>query len=144
MQGQVSDDLFKTITVSYAVKFAEAVKQNSPQAGVCLLSGQGADKTEKSRMAFARYKGMAENQISALGMRFHSLRPGYIYPVKPRKEPNLMYTITRWLYPLIKLAGSNTSIPSTHLAEAMLLIGLNGYKQEILENKDIVNYLKKN
>ena len=138
--GQVPDKLFKEITVDYAVAFAKAVQKTNPSATLCLLSGAGADRTEKSRTSFARYKGMAENQISELGLEFYTFRPGYIYPVTPRKEPNLMYKIMRWMYPLFRLAGPSSSIKSTELAQAMFTIGLQGAKSEILENKDILNY----
>ncbi|MEM6699201.1 MAG: NAD-dependent epimerase/dehydratase family protein, partial [Bacteroidota bacterium] len=140
--GQVSDDLFKEITLDYAVAFAEAIKQHSPSATLCLLSGAGADRTEKSRVSFAKYKGMAENQIAAMNLgAFHVFRPAYIYPVAPRKEPNLMYSVSRALYPLIRLFGKNASIKSTELASAMFRVGLSGAKQEILENRDILEHV---
>ena len=47
--GQVPDHQFKIITVDYAVVFAKALQANSPNASLCLLSGAGADKTEKSK-----------------------------------------------------------------------------------------------
>ncbi|MEO0340004.1 MAG: hypothetical protein AAF242_12415 [Bacteroidota bacterium] len=136
--GQVDDAQFKAITVDYAVEFAKAMERNSPNATFCLLSGAGADRTEKSRFAFARYKGMAENQISELGLKFFSFRPGYIYPVRPRKEPSAMYSILRKLYPLLKLMGGNSSIKSTELASAMLIVGIQGFDKEVLENRDIL------
>ena len=139
--GQVKDREFKLITVDYAVEFAKELKQNSPAATLCLLSGAGADRTEKSRMSFARYKGMAENQISALGLKFFTFRPGYIYPVTPRKEPSFMYRLLRALYPLISLFGDSSSIKSTDLAEAMFKVGLEGADKEVLENRDILNQL---
>ncbi len=135
--GQVPDEAFREITVDYAVAFAEALKTNSPNANLCLLSGSGADRTEKSRTAFARYKGIAENKISAMDLPFYTFRPGYIYPVTPRKEPNFMYSLSRTLYPLIKLMGKNASIKSTELATAMFNVGMNGGEQEIFENRDI-------
>ncbi|UJH67350.1 NAD(P)H-binding protein [Allomuricauda sp. SCSIO 65647] len=138
--GQVPDAKFKEITVNYAVAFAEAVKVGNPNARLCLLSGAGADRTEKSRTSFARYKGMAENRISELGLKFHAFRPGYIYPVTPRKEPNVMYRMMRFLYPLIRLGGSSSSIKSTELATAMFRVGMNGADTEILENKAILSY----
>jgi nucleoside-diphosphate-sugar epimerase len=61
--GSVPDDLFRQITVDYTVAFAQALHKASPRAAFCFLSGQGADPTEQSRMAFARYKGAAENPI---------------------------------------------------------------------------------
>ena len=136
--GQVPDEEFKIITVDYAVSFAEALKQKSPAANICLLSGAGADRTEKSRTSFAKYKGMAENRISHLDMNFYIFRPGYIYPATPRKEPNIMYRISRLLYPLIKLFGSNASIKSTELAASMFKVGMEGAEKEILENRDIL------
>lgn len=139
--GQVPDTKFKEITVDYAVRFAQTLKQNSPDAKLCLLSGAGADRTEKSRTSFARYKGMAENQITTLGLEFYAFRPGYIYPVTPRKEPSIMYGILRALYPVIKLFGSNASIKSTELAQSIFNVGLYGAKQEILENRDILSYV---
>ena len=140
--GSVPDVKFKEITVDYAVGFADMLKQNSSNAKLCFLSGAGADRKEKSRMSFAKYKGMAENQISRLNLgAFHTFRPGYIYPVTPRVEPNFTYKISRFLYPVIKLFGKNSSIKSTERAEAMFSIGLGEYEKEILENRDIVSYL---
>lgn len=139
--GQVPKDTFKKITVDYAIAFAKAIQKNSPNANICMLSGAGADRTEKSRTAFARFKGMAENQIAALGMNFFSFRPAYIYPVTKRQEPNLMYRVSRRLYPLLKLFGKNLSITSVQLASAMYNVGLHGAEQEILENSEILNYV---
>jgi len=138
--GQVSDELFKKITVNYAVEFAKALEKHSPQATICLLSGAGADRTEKSRTSFARFKGMAENQISKLDLKFYAFRPAYIYPVKARKEPNLGYRIIKGLYSLIKVFGGKYSIKSTALGNAMFNVGIQGADKQILENQDIVKY----
>lgn len=140
--GQVNTETFKQITVDYAVNFAKKLSQFSPKATFCLLSGAGADRTEKSNTNFARFKGMAENQISKLGLTFYAFRPAYIYPVTPRKDPNFMYRVTRLLYPLVKLFGDNASITSLQLGKAMFLVGVYGADKEILENKDIINYLE--
>ncbi len=94
--GAVSETELRTITVDYTIEFARVLHNSSPNAGFAFLSGQGADPTGKSRIAFARYKGEAENAILAAG--FHAVyifRPAYIYPVKPRKEPNLGYRLLR-------------------------------------------------
>jgi uncharacterized protein YbjT (DUF2867 family) len=140
--GQVADDLFKKITVDYAVAFAKALEKNSPHARMCLLSGQGSDRSEKSKTAFARYKGMAENQIASLNLHFHTFRPAYIYPVEARKEPNLAYRISRFLYPLIRAFGPKYSIRSTELAQAMFEVACHGSDQEVMENDEILHYLK--
>ncbi len=137
--GQVPDDEFREITIDYAVEFAKSLKDGSPNATLCFLSGAGADRTEQSRMSFAKYKGIAENQISVLGLKaFYTFRPAYIYPVEPRKEPSFGYRMMRTFYPLIKMMGENASIKSTELADAMFNVGLNGADGEILENNAII------
>ncbi len=137
--GQVDRETFRQITVDYPDALADAVLSSSPQARFCLLSGAGADRSEQTRTPFARDKGTIENRLSAKGLGgFHSFRPGYIYPVTPRAEPNFGYRMMRWLYPLIRMGGDNSSIKSTELAQAMFQVGLDGHKLEILENRDIV------
>lgn len=141
--GAVPRDVFRKITVDMPVAFAKQVHQYSPQARFCLLSGAGADRTEKSRMMFAKDKGAVENQLSAMGFgAFHTFRPGYIYPVTPREEPNISYRVSRFLYPIIRLVGRNASIKSTELASGMFVVGVHETTdQEVLENGDILDQL---
>lgn len=141
--GAVPTDAFKKITVQYPFELAKTVVKYSPQASFCLLSGQGADRTEKSKLLFARYKGEIENKLSQIGFEsFYTFRPGYIYPVTPRKEPNFVYRVSRLLYPLIKLMGKKYSLTSVQLASAMFSVGMNGFSKEILENQDILSVLR--
>ena len=140
--GQVSDDILKKITVNYAVEFAKILEQYSPNATICLLSGAVADRKEKSKTSFALYKGMAENQIAKLKLQFYTFRPGYIYPVESRQEPNIGYTIIKKLYPVVRLLGDKYSITSTQLANAMFNVGLNGADKQILENQDILQHIQ--
>lgn len=137
--GQVPEDEFRTITVDVTVAFAEALRARSDKVSFCFLSGAGADQTEQSRMMFARDKGAAENALQALGFDgLYLFRPGYIYPVRPRTEPNLSYRIMRLLYkPILSRIYPNIGIASDALAETMVHVGLYGSGQTILENKDI-------
>jgi len=135
--GKVSKEEFKKITVDVTKIFATVLKRNSPNADFCFLSGQGADQAEKSKVMFAREKGIAENIL--LGLHFphtYIFRPGYIYPVTPRKEPHFGYTFMRIIYPLVK-PFPNASVTSIQLATKMVEIGLNGGNKIVYENKDI-------
>lgn len=137
--GAVNKAKFHQITIDYPETLARIIFRKSPQARFCLLSGAGADRTEKSSMAFAKAKGAIENRLAAMELgAFHSFRPGCIYPVIPRQEPSFTYRLTRWLYPIIRLLGDNASIRSTELAEAMFKVGLSGHSLEVMENQDIV------
>lgn len=139
--GAVSDEKFREITVDYTKSFVDILKKKSPDAIFCFLSGAGADRTEKSKMSFAKYKGLAENYLFDNLKNIYSFRPGYIYPVQKREEPNFGYKISRFLYPLIKLLGKNMSIKSTELGLAMFQSGLNQTGKMVLENKQILQML---
>ena len=65
--GAVTDAELRETTVDYTVEFARVFRINSPGAAFSFLSGNGADPTGRSRIAFARYKGQAETAL---------LRPG--------------------------------------------------------------------
>ncbi|MCB2205830.1 NAD-dependent epimerase/dehydratase family protein [bacterium] len=139
--GAVDDERFREITVDYTIAFATALKQWSPDATFCFLSGQGADLTEKSRLSFARYKGAAEKALMSMDFQHLAIfRPGYIYPSTPREEPNLMYRISRLLYPVARYVYPNIGLTSDDLARVMVKVGaapelLAG--RSILENRDI-------
>ena len=139
--GSVSDAELRTITVDYAVEFARVLHASSPGADFVFLSGNGADPTGKSRIAFARYKGEAENALLAAG--FHAVyifRPAYIYPVKPRKEPNLGYRLLRAIYPVFRILFPSQVIRADDLARVMVDVAAQGIKEpkaSVFENKDI-------
>ena len=136
--GTLPAEEFRMVNVDYPLNLAKAVHSKSPNAVFCLLSGQGADRSEKSAMQFARDKGTIENALSNLKFKaFYAFRPGYIYPTTKRKEPNFFYVLSRYIYPIIKLLGKNLSITDQQLAKVMFTVGLNGYPKEILENKDM-------
>lgn len=140
--GQVSKEKFREINVDIPKAFAQKLKEKSPNATFCFLSGQGADQTEKSKIQFARDKGIAENKLLKLGFQqTYIFRPSYIYPVQKRKEPNFSYRLMRKLYPILKNIFPKYTIKSTVLAEAMFLAGLNGNSKSILENEDIKRVL---
>jgi uncharacterized protein YbjT (DUF2867 family) len=141
--GAVNRDEFRRITVDYTKAFADNLKQNSPDATFCFLSGQGADRAEKSRMMFAKDKGIAENYLLNLNFKeTYIFRPAYIYPSTPRIEPNMSYRIMRVLYPVVKWIYPSGVITSQDLSRAMYVCGLNGGAKNILENKDIKNMQK--
>jgi uncharacterized protein YbjT (DUF2867 family) len=92
-------------------------------------------------MAFARYKGEAENALLASEFsRLYILRPAYIYPVEPRKEPNLSYRILRRIYPVFRTLFPNQVIRADDLAQVMvdLVVKKTGVApSQIFENRDI-------
>lgn len=141
--GTVNRDLFRLVTIDYPFALSTVVQKKSPDHRFVLLSGQGADRKEKSKMMFALDKGIIENKLAALlGPSFYSCRPSYIFPVTPRKEPSFAYVLSRKLYPVLKLLGKKMSIASEELAIAMFRIGLDQPQQLLFENDHLRDYLE--
>jgi uncharacterized protein YbjT (DUF2867 family) len=119
--GAVPDTELRKITVDYTIEFARVLHSSSPNAAFSFLSGNGADPTLRSRIAFARYKGQAENALLAMGFpRVYIFRPAYIYPVEPRREPNFGYRLLRAIYPAFRLTFPNLVISADVLGQAMV------------------------
>jgi uncharacterized protein YbjT (DUF2867 family) len=139
--GAVSDAELRKTTVDYTVEFARVLHGGSPGATFSFLSGNGADPTGRSRIAFARYKGEGENSLLATGFpRVYIFRPAYIYPVEPRKEPNLSYRLMRAIYPVFRVLFPNQVIPADDLARAMVDVAVRETQETgglVFENRDI-------
>ena len=139
--GAVPDAQLRAITVDYTIEFARVLRSSSPDAAFSFLSGSGADPTGRSRMAFARYKGEAENALHASGLpRLYVFRPAYIYPVEPRKEPNFSYRFLRAIDPVFLALFPNQVIRADDLARAMVDVVVGGMgvaASMVFENRDI-------
>ena len=139
--GSVSDAQLRKITTDYTIEFARVLRISSPNATFSFLCGSGADPTGQSRMAFARYKGEAENALVAAGFpRVYIFRPAYIYPVEARKEPNLSYRLLRAVYPAFRVLFPNQVIRADELGWAMVDVARRDTGERggvVFENRDI-------
>jgi uncharacterized protein YbjT (DUF2867 family) len=139
--GAVPDAELRKITVDYTKEFARVLRGSSPNAAFSFLSGNGADPTERSRVLFARYKGEAENALLAVGFpHVYIFRPSYIYPVEPRKEPNLSYRLLRAIYPAFQVLFPNQVIRADDLARVMVDVAVRGTDERggpVFENHNI-------
>jgi uncharacterized protein YbjT (DUF2867 family) len=139
--GSVPDAELHAITADYTIEFARVLRAGSPNAAFSFLSGNGADPTGRSRLAFARYKGEAEKALLAAGFpRVYLFRPAYIYPVEPRKEPNFSYRLLRAVYPVFQILFPNQVIRADDLARTMVDVVLQQTPEPqglVFENRDI-------
>jgi uncharacterized protein YbjT (DUF2867 family) len=139
--GAVSDAELRKVTLDYTIAFARVLHASSPAAAFSFLSGSGADPTRQSRLAFARYKGEAEKALQEMGFsHVYNFRPGYIYPVEPRKEPNFGYRLLRAIYPAFRVLFPNQVIRADDLARAMVDVAVLRTGEPgslVLENRDI-------
>ena len=137
--GTVSDTQLREVTIDYPIEFARVLHLSSPNSAFSFLSGSGADQSGRSRMAFARYKGEAETALLETGFsHVYIFRPAYIYPVEPRKEPNLGYRVLRTVYPVFRTLFPNQVIPADDLARAMVEVVLSQNEQgPVFDNRQI-------
>ena len=139
--GAVQDAELRRVTVDYTTELARVLRASSPNATFAFLSGSGADPSGRSRMAFARYKGEAEKTLAAAGFpHLYIFRPAYIYPVKPRREPNFSYRFLRAIYPAFRMLFPNQVIRADDLAQRMVDAAVRGIGEGrtlVLENRDI-------
>jgi uncharacterized protein YbjT (DUF2867 family) len=144
--GSVSDAELRAITADYTIEFARVLNSSSSNAAFSFLSGNGADPTGRSRLAFARYKGQAEKALLAAGFpRVYLFRPAYIYPVEPRKEPTFSYRMLRAVYPVFQVLFPNQAIRADDLARAMVDVVLRQTQEPeslVFENRDIRGMVK--
>lgn len=141
--GTVSKADHRLITVDYNKAFTDALFSKSPNTTYCYFSGMGADRDGTSMFAFGKNKGDVENYLLKIGFpKVLIFRPGYIYPVTPRKEPNFGYWLQRQLYPLTKLFMSSAMITSEELAKFIFSKGIEGKETATFENKDMKTLLK--
>jgi len=140
--GAVPDAELRRITLDYTIEFARVLRGSSPDAVFTFLSGGGADPTGRSRIAYARYKGAAEKALLAAGFpHVYIFRPGYIYPVEPRKEPTFGYRLLRAVYPAFRILLPNLVIRSDDLARAMVDVSVRETEEResrVFENRDIL------
>jgi uncharacterized protein YbjT (DUF2867 family) len=139
--GSVSDEQLRVITADYTIEFARVFRGSSPNAAFSFLSGNGADPSGRSRLAFARYKGQAEKALLAGGFpRVYIFRPAYIYPIQSRKEPNFSYRLLRAVYPIFRVLFPNQVIRADDLGRTMVDVTVRGTEESqtlVLENRDI-------
>ena len=137
----VPDAELRTVTVDYTIELARVFRSSCPGAAFSFLSGNGADQTGQSRLAFARYKGEAEKALVAMAFpQLYLFRPAYIYPVEPRKEPSFSYRLLRSIYPLFRLLFPNQVVRADDLARVMVDAAVRGTGAErgpVFENRDI-------
>lgn len=137
-QSQVSKEEYHKITYDHAVAGAQAMLAANPEITFLFLSGLGADSTEKSRVLFARVKGMTENALRKLPFKkFYIARPGGIKPTHPKEHAPFIEKIWLPLFPLFNFLRPTMFITSEELARGMLRVLKEGSSKTIIDNAEL-------
>jgi uncharacterized protein YbjT (DUF2867 family) len=136
-----SDYTEKTHTLT--IGFAKAIVENNPNMSFMYVSGVGTDRTENSKIMWARVKGRTENDLQLMGFEnFYAFRPSLIFPTKGLSNALAFYTYINWMYPVLR-----TFIPSmvstlTEVGKSMIYLALNRSAKNVIEVKDIIETSK--
>jgi hypothetical protein len=140
----VSKEKYQEITFDYTVAVAHAVQKINPTLIFLFLSGEGADRTEKSKTIFARVKGKAENALIKMDMKhLYIARPGGIKPIHKNPNAAFFYKIIIPFFPLLELLFPSKMINSVQLAKAMLNIVKTKPQEQLWHNMDLKNLSEK-
>lgn len=137
-QTQVSKQQYEAITYDYVMACANYCVTTKPTIRFIFVSGNGADRTEKSRTIFRRVKGKAENGLLQRGLKdLYIVRPDAIRPRHKNKRAPFLYKLAYPIFPVIAALTPNKIIWSDKLAVAMLKIAKSAYEKNTLENFEL-------
>jgi uncharacterized protein YbjT (DUF2867 family) len=137
-QLQVSKQQLALITVDFTNAAAKAMLKANPSIRFVFLSGNGADRTEKSKITFAKLKGKAENELLKLNFTHLAIaRPDAIWPKHKHSNAPFAYKLAFPFYPLVELVAPSKIIKSDVLAKALLHLAKNKMKKNTIENMEL-------
>lgn len=137
-QTQVSKKKYEEITFEYTNACIDFCKKVSPAIRFVFVSGDGADRTEKSRTIFKRLKGKAENALLQSGLKEVVIaRPDAVRPKNKNKKAPFLYKLVYPLFPLVERFAPHKIIWSDVLARALLRLAKEGHQPETLENVEL-------
>jgi len=133
----MKEEEYRRITYDTTMNFAKALNPN-PQMSFVYVSGGGTDSSEKGSMMWARVKGKTENDLMKLPFKqAFGFRIGFLIPNPQQKRVLKYYNYISWLMPIIKLVSPNIITTMKQVAEAMIYVSQNGYKNNVIYVKDI-------
>lgn len=137
-QTQVSRKKYEEITFDYTKACSDFCKEVNPGLRFVFVSGDGADRTEKSRTLFKRLKGKAENALLETGPpRVIIARPDAVRPRHRNKKAPFLYKLVYPLFPVVEALAPSKVIWSDVLARALLKLAKEGHEKNTLENTEL-------
>ncbi|MEH7483835.1 NAD-dependent epimerase/dehydratase family protein [Neobacillus drentensis] len=140
----MTEESYRNITYDITLSVAQTLSKLNPNMTFIYVTGAGNDSTEKGRTMWARVKGKTENDLLRLPFKAaYMFRPGGIIPLHGVKSKTkmyqLVYDVTRPIYPLLKKLFPNSITTSEQLGRAMIKVARLGYPKSIMESSDINN-----
>lgn len=137
-----SKEEYKHITYDLTLHVGRLLAKYNPEMTFCYVTGAGTDSSEQGRVAWARVKGATENALMQLFKRSYMFRPGFMKATPGQKRIKSYYKLLAWLYPIGRALYPAGFCTLQEVGRAMINAVSKGYRQQILEVKDIVQLAK--
>jgi uncharacterized protein YbjT (DUF2867 family) len=143
----MSESDYKRVTYDLTLRVAQTLERLNPNMTFVYVSGGGTDSTERGHVMWARVKGATENALLAMPFqRAYMLRPGFIRPPQHTaaagaRRPSGRRVVSLLLgpmYPLLRRLFPGQVTTAEELGRAMLQLLKGGFRDRVLENRDIV------
>ncbi|OGU68195.1 MAG: epimerase [Stygiobacter sp. RIFOXYC12_FULL_38_8] len=129
---------YTRVTYDLTMSAAEALSKLNSEMTFCYVSGQGTDSSESGKLMWARVKGKTENDLAKLPFKaVYLFRPGFIKPSKNQKRAYKASMVIGIIYPILKVLLPKYVCTMDDLGMAMINVVKFGYKNRVLENRDI-------
>lgn len=143
----LDEEAYRRVTLDLTVAVARQLVEFNPGMTFVLISGVGADSTERGRLMWARVKGATENAILALPFaNAYAVRPSFIQPLDGIKSRtpmyNLFYTLAGPIFPLLHRLMPQRLTTTRELGKAMLALARRGSEKRVLAPSDMNRLVK--
>ena len=133
---------YRRVTYDLTLRVAQTLERLNPKMTFVYVSGGGTDSTEQGFSMWARVKGATENALLAMPFeRAYMLRPGFVRPlhgvVSKTRWYRALYAALGPIYPALKQLFPGQVTTTEELGVAMLQLLKKGFKERVLENRDI-------
>ncbi|WP_371500687.1 epimerase [Kitasatospora sp. NBC_00374] len=132
---------YTRISYDYPLAAARLLLDLNPGLTFTYVTGEGTDRTERSRAMWARVKGRTENDLLALGPDTYMFRPGFIQPLYGARSRTgwyrAGYAVTAPLLPLLRRFLPDRVTTTETVGRAMLAVALRGDAERVLPTREI-------
>ncbi len=138
----LSEAAYGRLTYDLTLSIAPLLAARNPGVTSTYVSGQGTDRTERSRTMWARVKGATENALLKLPFKaVYLFQPGYIQPLDGIKSKTRLYrtiyTLVGPAFPVLKTLFPGAVTTTRAVGRAMIALALRQEVSKTLTNRDI-------
>ena len=138
----MSEAWYHEVTHDLAERVVLKLREANPSMRFLFISGEGADRTLKSKLMWARVKGKIENTlVTLLGDDLYIMRPGVVVPVGNSKPRGWLYGLLTgvllFLYPALKWIFPSRVTDTERMGRAAVALMRRGWDRQTLFAQDI-------